>query len=77
MTALVECHGRAVALFVGRAMVPALLITLVALACGLVRTAALGAFCLIALTFALLKVLITALDTVGAAVPSPRWEVPR
>ncbi|GAA4828822.1 hypothetical protein [Saccharopolyspora rosea] len=75
VSAFLRRHIRAVSRLAVFAALPAVLLLVLSLVSGLVRTTALGVFGVVAL----LRVLMVALDRLGEAAPTPRlsWEVAR
>ena len=69
MNALVKRYGRELARFAVSAAVPAVLLLGLAIACGLVRTAALAVFAVLLA----MRAVMVGLERAGAAVPSPRF----
>ena len=68
MNALVKRYGRELARFAVSAAVPAVLLLCLAVACGLVRTAALAVLAVLLV----LRAAMRGLEAAGTAVPSPR-----
>ena len=71
MSALITRYGSGLLRFAVLAAVPALLLLGVAIACGLLRTAALVLFA----ALLVLRGLMRGLERVGTAVPGPRLRI--